>query len=198
MENKSRMHKQGIRSKYLGYRDALGAEVRLQKSMQIWENIKKQPEFQEAENVLVYMDYRSEVMTTGLVEEMFLSEAPKRVFAPVVEGMTISFYEIRSLSDLHAGYQDIREPQEDKEKLFTEEIAGQKTLVLVPGSVFDRSGNRMGYGKGFYDRFLKAFPSVKSAGLAFDVQIAPVTIPCEEQDRRVDMVITESEVIRNI
>ena len=177
MENKSRMHKQGIRSKYLGYRDALGAEVRLQKSMQIWENIRKQPEFQEAENVLVYMDYRSEVMTTGLVEEMFLSEVPKHVFAPVVEGMTISFYEIRSLSDLHAGYQDIREPQEDKEKLFTEEIAGQKTLVLVPGSVFDRSGNRMGYGKGFYDRFLKAFPSVKSAGLAFDVQIAPVTIP---------------------
>ena len=103
MENKSRMHKQGIRSKYLGYRDALGAEVRLQKSMQIWENIRKQPEFQEAENVLVYMDYRSEVMTTGLVEEMFLSEAPKHVFAPVVEGMTISFYEIRSLSDLHAG-----------------------------------------------------------------------------------------------
>ena len=143
MENKSRMHKQGIRSKYLGYRDALGAEVRLQKSMQIWENIRKQPEFQEAENVLVYMDYRSEVMTTGLVEEMFLSEAPKHVFAPVVEGMTISFYEIRSLSDLHAGYQDIREPQEDKEKLFTEEIAGQKTLVLVPGSVFDRSGKEI-------------------------------------------------------
>lgn len=197
MENRSVVHKQSIRSKYLSCRDNMSQRERLEKSRMIWELLKKEKDFQEAEILLVYMDYRSEVMTTGLIEELFLSESSKRIFAPVVEGLEISFYEIESLSDLHKGYQSIREPERDPEKLFTEKLLKEnKCFLLLPGSVYDRELGRMGYGKGFYDRFLRKFEGIANAGLAFSCQIAPVSVPSDTRDVKVERVITENEVIR--
>ena len=69
------------------------------------------------------------------------------------------------------------------------------SLLLLPGSVYDRELGRMGYGKGFYDRFLHKFPKLTSAGLAFDGQIAKA-VPVDEKDERVDMIVTETEIIR--
>jgi 5-formyltetrahydrofolate cyclo-ligase len=190
------MGKQAIRSKYLAYRDSLTTSERLSKSMRIWKNLKREREFQEAELVLVYLDYRSEVMTTGLVEEIFLSEGGRRVFAPKVEGLDIEFYEIHSLDDLRPGYQGIREPEADEENRFTHRLYEEKNcILLLPGSVYDRELGRMGYGKGFYDRFLHKFPKLTSAGLAFDCQIAKA-VPVDEKDERVDMIVTETEIIR--
>ena len=197
MENRNVVHKQSVRSKYLSCRDSMSQSERLTKSMLIWELLKKEKEFQEAEILLVYMDYRSEEMTTGLVEELFRAENRKRIFAPVVEGMDIAFYEIESLSDLHKGYQSIREPESDPEKLFTEKLMKEnKCFLLLPGSVYDRQLGRMGYGKGFYDRFLRKFEGIPNAGLAFSCQIAPVPVPSDSRDVKVERVITENEVIR--
>lgn len=194
MENER--HKQNIRSKYLTLRENLRYSERINKSKAIWKRIKEQTEFQEAEVVLVYMDYRSEVITTGFVEELLLMENPKRIFAPVVEGYDIKFYEIFSLSDLHSGYQSIREPEIDVKKEFTKDISmNKKCFLLAPGSVYDRDHYRMGYGKGFYDRFFIEYPEITKAGLAFDCQIAPVHIPATVDDQKVDMVITETERI---
>lgn len=195
MEGKNILHKQSIRNKYLAYRNNMTKGERLLKSRKIWEKLKAEKSFQEADIILVYMDYRSEVMTTELVEELLLTDN-KRVFAPTVEGFDVVFYEINSLSDLRPGYQGIREPESDPQKLFTEETAKEnKCFLLVPGSVYDRQLGRMGYGKGFYDRFLHRFPSVANAGLAFECQIAG-QVPVDEHDVRVDMVITENEVIK--
>lgn len=66
---------------------------------------------------------------------------------------------------------------------------------MLPGSVYDRALGRMGYGKGFYDRFIHKFPNLTKAGLAFDCQIAK-QVPVDENDKRVDMVVTETEVIK--
>lgn len=190
------MGKQAIRSKYLAHRDSLTKSERLSKSMNIWRNLKREREFQKAEIVLVYLDYRSEVMTTGLVEELLLSEGGRRVFAPRVEGLDIEFYEIHSLDDLNPGYQGIREPEAVSEKKFTPKLYEEKScILLLPGSVYDRELGRMGYGKGFYDRFLHKFPHVTRAGLAFECQIAKA-VPVDEKDERVDMIVTEKEIIR--
>ena len=107
------------------------------------------------------------------------------------------FYEIRSLDDLEAGYQGIREPVEKPEMLLKETVLQEKRcLVLVPGTVFDYECHRMGYGKGFYDRFLeKCGDNVTAVGLAFSCQIAKM-IPTESHDRRMDLVVTENGVIR--
>ena len=154
-----------------------------------------EPSYQKAQAVLVYMDYRSEVMTTGLVEELF-KKGEKRVFAPRVEGMDIHFYEVHSMEDFESGYQGIREPKEDWEKLFTLQMMSEmKGLVLVPGAVFDRQRGRMGYGKGFYDRFLAEYIGLNSVALAFSCQIAK-RVPVEEHDIRPDLIITEDETIR--
>lgn len=194
MEKKDFISKQELRTRYLSCRNSLLAGERREKSRKIWELLKKQDVFQSAQAVLVYMDYRSEVMTTGLVEEL-LSNKEKKVFAPKVEGMNIHFYAIDTMDDLSDGYQGIREPEESPDRLFcSEDLQKMKCLILVPGAVFDRERGRMGYGKGFYDRFLAAFPELCSVALAFDCQIAK-KVPVEVHDIRPDMIITESGVI---
>lgn len=196
MESKGLGSKQSVRSKYLAYRNSLTKSERVEKSKRIWENLKAQEEFREAELVLVYMDYRSEVMTTGLVEELLRPESGKRVFAPRVEGMDIAFYEITSMEDLRSGYQGIREPMEEKDRLFTESMMNEhKCLLFMPGAVFDRQLSRMGYGKGFYDRFVQQFPAIKRVGIAFACQVAK-SIPTEIHDRKADLIVTEMEIIR--
>ncbi|MCM1126760.1 MAG: 5-formyltetrahydrofolate cyclo-ligase [Lachnospiraceae bacterium] len=195
MEEKGFISKQSIRNRYLSMRNNLSVNERLTKSRKIWELLKKEPAYRDAEAVLVYMDYRSEVMTTGLVEEL-LADPAKRVFAPRVLGMNIRFYEIETLEELEPGYQGIREPAERKERLFDHALAEElKSLILIPGAVFDRQRGRMGYGKGFYDRFLKEYKELSGAALAFECQIAK-NVPMEEHDIRPDIIVTEGGVIR--
>lgn len=192
---KQNISKQSIRNRYLGMRNNLSYGERLTKSRRIWELLKQEPEFQNAEAVLVYMDYRSEVITTGLVEELF-AEGKRRIYAPRVLGMNISFYEIQALDELEPGYQGIREPVQNEEKMFTHKImADLKCLILIPGAVFDRQRGRMGYGKGFYDRFLADYIELSGVALAFECQIAK-RIPMEDHDIRPGMVVTENGVIR--
>ena len=187
--------KQELRSKYLAYRDALSLKERKEKSERIWELLRGDASYRRAQAILVYMDYRSEVETSALVEELLYS-GEKRIFAPKVEGMNIRFYEIISMEDLKEGYQGIREPEADRQRLFTQEMSQElKTLILVPGAVFDRQRGRMGYGKGFYDRYLAAFPALNSVALAFECQIAK-KVPEETHDKKTDMIITEAGVIK--
>lgn len=101
--------KQELRSKYLAYRDALSLKERKEKSERIMELLRGDASYRRAQAILVYMDYRSEVITTGLAEALFAS-GTKRVFAPRVEGMDITFYEVASMEDFTEGYQKIREP----------------------------------------------------------------------------------------
>mgnify|MGYP002513294243 FL=1 len=123
--------------------------------------------------------------------------------------MDITFYEVESMEDFREGYQKIREPYGAEEKRFVPgQFRGQSILVLVPGAVFDRQKGRIGYGKGFYDRFLEKLACdrekggweeegafIRSAALAFDCQLAK-KVSVEAHDRRVDMIITETGIIR--
>lgn len=195
MEERGHISKQSIRNRYLSMRNSLSYGERLTKSRKIWERLKQEPVYQSADAVLVYMDYRSEVITTGLVEEL-LADPAKRVFAPRVLGMNIRFYEIQALEELEPGYQGIREPVQNEERLFSHEFAKElKSLILIPGAVFDRQRGRMGYGKGFYDRFLADYIELSGAALAFECQIAK-NLPMEEHDIRPGIIVTESGVIR--
>ena len=189
------IRKQEIRSRHLALRESLSHEERASFSRRIMELLKQEEAFKEAQILLPYVDYRSEVKTTGLLEEV-LAGTSKRVFVPKVEGLKIAFYEIVSLEELAAGYQGIREPLGETERQFTKELAAsEKCLLLMPGAVFDRQRERLGYGKGFYDRFLQEFPDLPRAGLAFSCQIA-ARIPVQEHDKKADFVVTEKGVIR--
>lgn len=208
MEKRASGSKQELRSKYLAYRDELSLKERKEKSESIRKLLQNEISYRQAQVILVYMDYRSEVITTGLVEALFAA-GEKRVFAPKVEGMDIAFYEVSSMDDFSEGYQGIREPSGDAKSQFVpEHFQGQNILVLVPGAVFDRQRGRIGYGKGFYDRFLEKLSCacrrggwederafVRSVGLSFDCQLAK-RVSVEAHDRRVDMIITETGIIK--
>ena len=103
------------------------------------------------------------------------------------------FCRIDSMEDLCVGYRGIREPKPECPVL----VPSGRDLILVPGTAFDRRGYRMGYGGGYYDRFLSMIPdSCVCAGLAFPEQIAD-EIPVDSYDCRLDIILTGTKGDRN-
>lgn len=168
-------------------------EQRQDKSFKIIFRIKKLEEFSRAKCIMVYVSKSDEVDTTGLIEDMFRSG--KRVVVPVVdvEKEEIVPCEITSLNELHPRTFGVMEPKlGDARTVNLDEI----DLVIVPGRAFDKLCNRLGRGKGYFDRFLKKLEGRgKIIGLAFSEQIFD-TIPVDECDVKVDIIVTESNTIR--
>ena len=111
----------------------------------------------------------------------------------------MNFYRIFSMNDLKKGYCGIREPSGRTEDLLSVyDIKTDRCLMIMPGSAFDRERNRMGYGRGYYDKYLDAVrgespDAFRTIGICFECQMQE-RIPAEYYDRKADMVITESEV----
>ncbi|MBO4946732.1 MAG: glutamate-5-semialdehyde dehydrogenase [Lachnospiraceae bacterium] len=144
------------------------------------------PELIEAKTVCVYMPTGNEIDTTEIIR--YCKENGKRLAAPRVNGDTMEFYYFTDETDMEQGAYDIWEPTG------TEAVEDDESLVIMPGVAFDLSCNRIGYGKGYYDRYLSAHPRMKKVALAYDFQIVG-RIKREVHDVRPDMVVTESRVI---
>ncbi len=149
-------------------------------------------EYARAEIVMVFLSLPSEIDTSPLVVDAW--RASKRVLAPKVswEQRRMLPLEVRSLSDdIGESPLGIREPQQGMPI-----PVGDIDLVLVPGLGFDRQGNRIGRGRGFYDRFL-AHPDFRglACGLAIAEQIVD-QVPTDDLDMRVDMLVTDQEIMR--
>ena len=114
----------------------------------------------------------------------------KKVFFPKTRGSDLVFLRTRSFEELTPGAFAIPEPPADAECARSDGL----DLVLVPGVVFDFSGNRIGYGKGFYDRFLKNIPGQTRFGLAYRFQVLE-SVPSSETDAKTGRIITEDGAI---
>lgn len=187
------MNKKELRRLIISRRDQLKDEEILAKSHQIAERLFRLPAYREAETVMFFISFDSEVVTKPMVENA-LAEG-KTVLAPRARTRTKELIPSRILDweeDLAPGAYGIPEPKEER---LCPHYPGDIDLLIVPGVAFDRKGNRLGYGGGYYDRF---FPLLRSdvplVALAFAVQIVP-SVPVEDWDRPVDFVITEKEVI---
>ncbi|MDA8443189.1 MAG: 5-formyltetrahydrofolate cyclo-ligase [Peptococcaceae bacterium] len=184
--------KQQLRQAALTKRAALSADERAAKSQNISERIKELPAFQEAKTVMLYLDFRGEVETEALIEELLVQG--KRVVVPVCNAdKTITPKQICNISaDLQAGTWGIREP---KPEVCPSVDPLEIDLVLVPGVAFDANGNRVGYGAGYYDRFVPQLrAAVPLVALAFEAQILPEIQP-DPHDCPMHMVVTESRLI---
>lgn len=183
--------KKQIRKERLAVRDRLSGTEHKEKSRMIAEKLSRLPAFKEAGQILFFASYGSEPDTYSLMEKCFAEG--KRVFCPLVCGDEMEFYEIRSIDGLVTGYRGIREPA-FSEKGQYREMPGD--FMIMPGAAFDRKGNRIGYGKGFYDRYLAKGFKGKKAAIAFSFQIVEENrIPAEKTDRKPDCIVTEKEVI---
>lgn len=126
------------------------------------------------------MDYKAEVQTGMLLEECF--KLGKKVALPKVDGDEMDFYPVESLTDVKPGYFGILEP------VTTKKVEVNQGFMTVPGVAFTKEGYRMGYGKGFYDRYLERFPKIYTCGLAYECQLVE-HLPIEPHDKKLDELI---------
>jgi len=191
--------KKELRYEFLKKRDNLSRKQIESKSEKIEKGLFALPDFHRAKTVMFYVSFRSEVETDRMIRKAL--GLGKRVVVPAVDGERIVLAEVKNFEkELIEGRFGIREPKREfRRRVDTRQI----DLVVVPGVVFDRWGGRVGYGRGYYDRFLrsKSIPSRRGrsrqcslVGLAFDLQIAR-KIPLGENDVRVNKIVTESGVI---
>lgn len=144
------------------------------------------PELLEANTVCVYMPTGNEIDTSAIIQ--YCLENQKRVAAPRIEGDTMEFYYFQSIVDLKQGAYDIWEPTG------TERVTDEESVVIMPGVAFDLDCNRIGYGKGYYDKYLSKHPNMKKIALAYEFQIVG-KIKREIHDIRPEMIVTERRVI---
>ncbi|MBO5354276.1 MAG: 5-formyltetrahydrofolate cyclo-ligase [Lachnospiraceae bacterium] len=188
--------KKKIRSIYLKRRNNLETDKKTAADKRIREKLYTIKRFRQAKTVFVYASYKSEVDTGELIRDAL--KMGKKVAVPKVDGQEMEFYEISSWEELFPGYQGILEPQSiDKKPVYPVD----SDIMLVPGAVFDRRGGRIGYGGGYYDRYLDRV--VEKYGhkpfllaLGYQVQLYHGTLPLENHDRKMDGILTEKSVIK--
>ncbi len=144
------------------------------------DHLRKWSLYRETGWVYSYISYKKEFPTHDLIPKLI--EDGKRVAAPKVIGDQMKFFEIQSLSDCQPGCMGILEPVNCQKEIEDGE------LILVPGLAFDLGGGRLGYGGGFYDKYLDRFPNCITAAWIYDLQVID-QVPMEEHDHRIDYLI---------
>lgn len=188
--NLVQQQKQDLRDEVLSKRERISESEWRSKSEKIIGHLLNADFYKTAEVVHTYisMNKRGEVCTDLFIEQLFKDK--KRVAVPITNftDNTLSHSEIGPSTDLIENKWGVREPKNVKPIQVSE-----LDLIIVPMAAADLKGNRLGYGKGFYDQFLKQTQALK-AGLVFD-QFLFKEIPVEEFDEKLDVIITEEDVI---
>ena len=175
------MDKTALRRAIREKKRAMTQEEILSKSHCLCQKFLQCDAYKKAKTVYGYLPYNQEVLTWELLQKAI--EDGKRVAVPKVCGNDMKFIYIKDFTQINTGYCGIPEPIAD------EPVADDKTaLVLMPGLAFDREGHRIGYGGGFYDRFLTTEPNHPTVALCYDFQLLD-SLPTEEFDIPVDTVI---------
>ena len=190
MQINSYTDKNSLRVHFKNIRRQMTRDEKNLKDKKIYQNLISMTELLLADEILTYISSDIEVDTERTVNFSFSNS--KTVFAPrCISGSNIMrFYKIASFDDLESGYFGIREPKE-----YCEEIENNcNQICLVPALSYDRKGFRLGYGKGFYDRFLSDFDGV-TIGLCYDNCIVD-KLPGSVYDIPVNVLVTETEIIR--
>jgi 5-formyltetrahydrofolate cyclo-ligase len=186
--------RKNLRREVLVKRDRLASSERIRKSRLIEENLWLLEEIAGAEILFIYVNFRSEVETLPLIRHCLARG--KQVAVPLTDvqnSRLLPFAVNDPDRDLHPGYCGIPEPV--KGRLAAVEPRAIETVIL-PGSVFDEQGGRLGYGGGYYDRFLATeAPQARRVGIAFEEQIV-AHLPLLPHDKRLHIVVTEKRILR--
>jgi 5-formyltetrahydrofolate cyclo-ligase len=185
--------KRNIRKETLRKRDEISPDIKSVKDSLIKQRLFSTHEYVYAKTIFFYASFRSEVETLSMIRESL--KIGKRIVLPKVDKKRrgLNLYEIKDINELSQGYMGILEPfLPDKRLIDLDEIG----LIITPGAAFDYSGNRLGYGGGYYDITLsERKKNIPVIGLAYEEQIVDM-IPSEKHDVKVDMIVTDKRVIR--
>jgi len=189
------MTKKQQREKLLNKRARLSKKEVDEKSRLIKEKLFKLKDFSSAKKVMFYLDFRNEVAT----EKMIISalKMNKKIVVPISdrENKSLFLSELKDYQqELSPGTYGILEP---KEEYYREVNKKELDLIILPGVAFDKSGNRIGYGAGYYDRFLSQISQTTAkVALAYEFQLVD-KIKVNQYDIPVDKIVTEKRVINS-
>lgn len=197
IREKELVNKKELRKEVLALRDALLPKERHEKSEQIVAQVLELDEYRKANKVFLYASMRSEVETDEIYHKA--KALGKAIYYPRVIEDKMEFYLVEDMAELEVSTFGVREPQIELAKQFSPEEA-DVVFVLMPGVVFDKVGNRIGYGGGYYDKYLHCLEDrVKSenickVAIAYTCQMVDIgKIDVKEHDVRPDYIVTERD-----
>jgi len=180
--------KKEIRKYIKNIKSLMDSQEVMEKSNRIQNLLMEQEEYKKAESIYIYVNYNQEVITTDIIKKSL--SFGKNVYVPKIQKDVIKFHQIHSFEeDLALGSYGILEP--------TIELPDdlRDGLLIMPGLAFDMEFHRIGYGGGFYDKYLSLPNSHIKLALAYDFQILDA-IATDEFDMKVDIIITQDLVIK--
>ena len=185
--------KRKVRYEFLNLRDRIDPILASAYSNMIFARVKKLSVYEKAKTVMFYLSYGSEVVTDGMISSAI--DEGKSVVVPAIQNPgdgEMCAIKILKIEDAYQSVYGIRQPEINQEDAVSKEDID---LVFVPGIAFDYEGYRTGYGKGYFDRWLKGFSPEKTIGLAYDFQITD-KVPAGKYDMPVGSVVTEKRIIQ--
>lgn len=193
------MEKSEARRSKLDERDNLAEPLLKMLSDRICERLLSLEEYRGAETVLIYASYGSEVNTDRIIKSSL--DLGKRVALPVsyiekdTKNSVMEFYYYDGSTPLVPGFKGIMEPDISDGAYPVDNMDG--CIMIMPGVAFDTCCHRVGYGKGFYDRYL-SHHLVRSIALAYEIQLCDEIIKCDDNDYSPDIVLTEKNIYRRV
>ncbi len=188
------MERNNLRRRALSLRNSLSPEARTEKSRAITTRLLQLGKIRSANHLFIYVAFRSEVETMPLIQACLASDQCVSVPLTLVAEADLRAIRITDPErQLEKGFCGIPEPAAwwaDRAAVEPRQI----DVVIVPGSVFDRRGGRLGYGGGYYDRFLsRRAPQAVRIALAYELQVID-RIPMQPHDQYMDLLVTENRV----
>lgn len=185
------MEKSNLRKKYLFQRQQLALKEVSSMSNIIYDKVINTQGYKGAKSIFTYVSVKNEVDTIFLILKA-LDDQKKVAVPKVFNNGIMKFYNISSIEELKTSKFGLLEPSNTT----NEAIPNETTLFLIPGVIFDYSCNRIGFGAGYYDQYLKRFPGSRTIGLAFEEQVLK-SIPYNDYDVPMEYVITEKNMYVN-
>ncbi|MCT4507653.1 MAG: 5-formyltetrahydrofolate cyclo-ligase [Tepidibacter sp.] len=186
--------KKEFRKKVISDRKKQNPELINLNSELIFQNLLKLDEIEKANVIMAYLDFNSEVKTDNIIN-YFLSQN-KKIVVPlsIVDEKKLLLSEIKDIkNEVYIGTYGIREP---KPKFIRPVDAKNIDIVIVPAVAYDTNGYRLGYGGGYYDRFLESLrDDCITIGIAFEIQVFD-KVPKEDHDAKLNYIITEKRIIK--
>lgn len=180
------MNKEEIRKKVKEERNKLSEEFIDINSKKIAEKLFNMDVYKKVESIYIYMNFEKEVSTKEIIIDSL--NKGKKVAIPKIANEVMEFYYISNIEDVSIGYYGIEEP------IGTKLAKEENSLIIMPGVVFDKKKNRIGHGKGYYDKYLAKNRVENKIALAFDFQVLE-EIPFENHDLIPDIIITEKTIV---